>query len=285
MSITVRTIEEIEDAMLLDKESRAELASLDSTSQVSIWRNLIFSFAVASHLNEISMKEFQDQVEIRAAEIPTGTAKWYAAESLNFQIGDSLEFIDGNVVYPVIDEDNRIIALASADKENGFLVIKVAKLSAGGDAVPISASELTSFKEYWSQKKFACTPLAFVSQLPDDAIIDYRIGVNATVIDPANGESLSEPGVFPVQVAINNFLKTFQAENFSSVFQIMKLTDAIQAVFGVDNAVAESVQIKPFDGVYTEVITQENEEHLTQAGYVLVSTAPGETLTDTLTYY
>ena len=283
MAIEPRTIKEIEDAMIADKESRPELNGLTSTSQVSVWRNLIYSFAVASHLNEVSMQEFQEQVEIRAQEIPTGTSKWYASESLNFQIGDSLEFIEGNVVYSEINEDNRIIALASADKENGFLVIKVAKLDAGGNAIPISDTEMTAFKQYWSQKKFACTPLAFVSQESDKAVIEYRIGVNATIINPENGESLSETGVFPVEDAINSFLKTFQSENFSSVFKVMKLTDAIQNVFGVENAVAESVQMKPFDGVFTEVLDQENEEYLTQAGYVVVDA--GNPLSGTLEYY
>jgi len=88
--ITVRTIKEIEDAMILDKESRIELIELTSTSQVSVWRNLIYSFAVASYLNEVSMKEFQEQVEIRSKEIPTGTSKWYASESLNFRNGEQL---------------------------------------------------------------------------------------------------------------------------------------------------------------------------------------------------
>jgi len=285
MSITPRTIKEIEDAMILDKESRPELNGLNSTSLVSVWRNLIYSFAVSSYLNEISMEEFQKQVEVRALEIPTGTARWYAAESLEYQNGDALEFIDGNVVYAIEDDDKKIIKLASADKENGFLVIKVAKYDVAGNAIPITTTEMVSFKEYWSQKKFACTPLAFVSQESDKAIIDYRIGVNATVINPANGESLLTPGTFPVQDAINTFLETFQAENFSSIFRIMKLTDAIQSVEGVENVVAESVQIKPFDGVYTEVIDQVNEEYSAQAGYITVSTAAGETLDDTLTYY
>lgn len=285
MAIKPRTIKEIEDAMIADKQSRTVLDVLDSTSNVSIWRNLIYSFAVASYQNEISMEGFQNEVEQRALEIPTGTPRWYAAESLNFQNGDSLEFINGNVVYPVINEDNRIISLAAADKENGFLVIKVAKLDVAGNAIPLSASELTAFKEYWSQKKFACTPLAFISQESDKAKITYRIGVNATVIDPSNGESLLNPGTFPVQDAINNFLSTFQAENFSSIFRVMKLTDAIQAVQGVENAVAESVECKPYNGVYVEVLDQQNEEYNARAGYIRVSTTIGETLNDTLTYY
>lgn len=283
MAFEKRTIKEIEDAMILDKESRPILDVLDSTSQVAIWRNLIFSFAVSTQLNEEAMEAFQIDVEARALEIPTGTDRWYAFESLVFQNGDALEFIDGFVTYPVIDEDKQIIELAAADKENGFLVIKVAKLDVAGNAIPLTTVEFTSFKEYWEQKEFACTPLAFVSQPADLAIIDYRIGVNATVINPATGESILTPGIFPVEDAINKFLATFQAENFSSIFRVMKLTDAIQSVTGVINTVANSVQIKPFDGAFTEVVGLLNEEHLTQAGYVAVD--PGNSLSTTLTYY
>lgn len=285
MAYESRTIKQIEDAMLVDKAARPLLDSLDSTSQASIWRNLIYSFAVASYLNEISMEDFQSQVEVRALEIPTGTARWYAAESLEFQNGDALEFIDGNVIYQTENDDNKIIKLASADKENGFLVIKVAKYDAGGNAIPITTTEMVSFKEYWSQKKFACTPLAFISQNSDKAVIKYRIGVNATVIDPSNGESLLTPGTYPVQDAINTFLETFQSENFSSIFRVMKLTDAIQSVEGVENAVSESIEMKPDGGQYTEVMDELNEEYSAQAGYITVSTDAGETLDDTLIYY
>jgi hypothetical protein len=65
----------------------------------------------------------------------------------------------------------------------------------------------------------------------------------------------------------------------------MRLTDAIQSVVGVENAVAESVQMKPDGGVYTEVLDDTNEEYSAQAGYIAVSADGGETLNDTLTYY
>ena len=54
---------------------------------------------------------------------------------------------------------------------------------------------------------------------------------------------------------------------------------------GVENAVVESVKIKPDGGAYTEVTDDENEEYTAQAGYITVSTVSGETLSDTLTYY
>lgn len=283
MAFTARTIEEIETAMLEDKEGRTALNALDSTSNVSIWRNMIFAFSAATSLHEKAFAQFQETVEERSVEIQAGTDRWYAAESLIFQFGDQLEIVNNVVTYPVIDEEKQIIEFAAADKESGTLIIKVAKKDANGLPTPLTATELSAFREYWSKKQFACVPIDFRSQPGDIATVTYRIGVDPTIIDPVNGESLQEPGTFPVIEAIENHLQTFQLLNFSGLFKIVELTDAIQAVNGVNNAVVNEVLIKPFTGTFIDVTADQNQEYVARSGYIVID--PLTPLNGTITYY
>jgi hypothetical protein len=283
MTFEARTIEEIETAMLADKAARTELNPLNSASKAAIWRNIIYLFSVATHSEELIMERFQSDVEDRAAEIISGTLKWYAFESKVFQFGDSLSFIDGNVTYPVIDTTKYIVDLAAADVISGVVVIKVAKLDSFGVAEPLTAPEKTALEDYWEEKRFAGTALSVISQDGDFTKVSYRVGVDATVLNPANGESLTQTAVFPVEDAIVSFLQGFQAENFNSKFLINKLTDSIQAVTGVLNVIPLSVEAKPSGGAYAEIVGTLNEEYTAVAGWMQID--PAFPLSGTLTYY
>ena len=283
MAFEARTIEEIETAMLADKAARTELNPLTSASKAAIWRNIIFLYATATHSEELIMERFQADIEDRADEIISGTLKWYAFESKVFQFGDSLSFIDGNVTYAVIDDTKFIIDLAASDVISGVVVIKVAKLDSFGVAEPLTAPEKSAFEDYWQEKRFAGTALSVVSQDGDLTKVTYRVGVDATVLNPANGESLTQTAVFPVEDAIVAFLQGFQAENFNSKLLIGKLTDAIQAVSGVLNAIPLSVEAKPTGGTFTEIVGTLNEEYTAAAGWMQID--PAFPLSGTLTYY
>lgn len=280
-----RTLAEVEAAMLADKATRPALAGITTTSGASVFLNLVRSFAAAVNLHENAFKGFSNEMEARAAELQIGTPQWYAAESLIFQLGDALTIVGGQVTYDVIDESKQIIKLAATDKENGVLLIKVAKLDELGEATPLSTPELDAFKTYWAQKKFACAPLGFISQEGDIARITYRIGVDATVIDPATGTLLSDGVTKPVEVAIEEFLQTFQGERFNSVMRISELTDIMQEVFGVINPVPLSVEVRPVDGSFSEIIDTDNDEYIARSGFIVLDETAGFTLSDTLTYY
>lgn len=282
---TARTVQQISDAIQADKASRSALDPINTTSDASVYLNLVNAMAVAVNLHENAFVAFANEVELRALELQPGIPRWYAAESLVFQFGDSLELIDGNLTYATIDTTKQIVKLAAADKLNGFLVLKIAALQGDGTARPLTAPELTAFRAYWDEKKFACTPLDFISQSGDIARITYRIGVDATVIDPTNGQLLTDASVYPVENAITEFLRTYQAERFNSVLRLTDLTDTIQGVDGVINVVAEDVQIRPSDGSFVDVIATDNDEYLARAGFIVHDTTTNFTLRDLLNYY
>jgi hypothetical protein len=276
-----RTIAEIKQEMIDAKNADANLAGLTSTSSTAVWNLFFFIVAASIAFFESLFDLFKEDIEQRATEIPTGTLQWYAAESLVFQNGDALELIDGVVTYPIIDTDKQIVKLAAASESNGLVTIKAAKLN-GTTAEPLTAGEKTSFEGYWTEKRFAGTALQVISQNPDLLKALYRIKVNPSVIDPATGESIAAPGTYPVEDAINAFLQEFQGENFAGDMQVMKLTDAIQAVSGVRNAVANTIEAKPDGGAFVDVLASDEETYQTTAGYMAVD--PAFPLNTTLTY-
>lgn len=283
MAFTPRIAREILALMQLDRSSRPLLNGLDSTSETSVTLNLMQMFANATELHEAAFASFQQLIEVRADQLPVGRLRWYGSESLIFQYGDSLQHINGNLTYSVIDASKRIIQLAAADIENGFIVIKVAALDGQGIARPLTAMELTAFTAFWRDYEIAGSAITIVSLPPDLATINYRIGVDATFIDPSTGQLLSDPTQYPVETAIQNYLRTFQSVNFNSLITRIALTDAIQSVPGVRNAIAQDVQIMPANGTAMDVLATENDEYIAAAGYAVVN--PADTLRTTLSYY
>lgn len=276
-----RTIAAIKQEMINAKNADANLAGLTSTSATALWNLFFFIVAASIAFFESLFDLFKEDINQRATEIPTGTLQWYAAESLVFQNGDTLELIDGVLTYSVIDESKQIVELAAASESNGLVTIKVAKLN-GGTAEPLAAGEKTSFEAYWTNKRFAGTALQVISQAPDLLKALYRVKVNAAVIDPATGESQASPGTYPIEDAINAFLQAFQGENFAGDMQVMKLTDAIQSVEGVRNAVANTVEARPDGGVFVDVLANDDETYQSVAGYMAID--PAFPLSSTLTY-
>lgn len=289
MTFIPRTITEITDGMLADKDSRPELAALDFNSQTSVGLNMYQNIAVAINLHETRLSQYEDEIEERATEIPTGTTKWYASESKDFQFGDNLEFIQNEgdrgklVQYAVEDATKQIVEFSSADVDGNTLTLKVAKDDGTGLATPLVVAEFNAFQDYWVEKRFPGPNINIISQDGDLAIISYRIGVDPALLSPVNGESIPFPGTFPVEEAIVEFLQSFQAENFNSLMLITKLTDSIQTVDGVRNAVPQSVQAKDDIAAYTEILGTENESYLATAGWMKVD--PASPLSGTLTYY
>jgi hypothetical protein len=289
-----RTVAEIKQSMIDQKNAEPSLSGLTSTSQTAIWNLTYFICAVAIKVIEDLFDVLKVDVEERKLEIPTGVLKWYAAESLVFQFGDSLVFQDSyvdetgvtitlkgkTVVYPIVDLDKRVVDLAAADEEGGLTTIKAAKL-VSGVAEKLSTNELTAFTDYWKEKRFSGTPITIISDDPDLIKSAYTVTYDPEVLDNT-GTLLSDGVTKPVEVAINSFLQTFQAENFNGSMQVVKLTDAIMNATGVLNAVATNIEAKQSTGAYTDVLATPTQTYKSIAGYMKVD--PSFPLSTTITY-
>jgi hypothetical protein len=271
-----RTIQEIYDSIIAEKEAQTELnalqpaiddsqtllADLTTTSKVAIWRLWAWTVAVAVNVHENIFDLFQAEIETRAEEIPTGTSIWYYNEVLKFQFGDVLVWSGTQYNYDPIITNNRIIDVA-AIVDNGFQVrVKVAKFDVLGDPEALSVAELSAAQGYFNQIKFAGTPSTMTSSDGDDIKLDYFIKYNALVLSPI-GESLASPGTFPVLEAIKVKIKGLP---FNGVLSLMELTDSIQLVEGVLDVTLNSAEAKFGALPYTLI----NKQYTPDAGYLIL---------------
>ena len=85
-----RTIAEIKAEMVAAKTAEPTLNGITSTSQVAIWNLIFFICAASIKFLEDLFDILQQNVEDRRLEIPVGVLRWYASESLVYQLGDEL---------------------------------------------------------------------------------------------------------------------------------------------------------------------------------------------------
>jgi hypothetical protein len=279
LNYTPRTIQEILDDLIADKESRPELDPLQNPSNVAIWYNVLANVATEIAILENNGVSLYDQIEERALEIPVGTLIWYETETLNFQLGDSLEIINGIPQYSIIDESKQIIKAAAAVEQSGVIVIKCAKENISGDLEPLTAGELSGVSQYWTEKRFAGAPLSIFSVNPDIIKNYLRIEIDGQVLSNT-GESLSTPGVYPVEEALKSYYKTL---DFGGRFSVMKMIDAAQGVAGVSNVAPVEVAAKADGGsTFIQILNDADQIYISVAGYM--EEDPANLLRDTLTY-
>jgi hypothetical protein len=288
-----RTIKQIYDEMISEKETMTELQALQpntssfqtllsdltTNSKVAVWRLIFFVAAVSIWTLEKLFDEHKIWIEERAKQIRAGTTFWYQQKALEFQYGDDLEFNGTEFAYPVVvnaDDPKRVVKLASV-VEASTLLIKVAKLN-GDTPEPLSTPELDAFTLYIKKIKYAGLKVQAVSREPDLLRVEYKVYINPLVLN-TNGELLSNPNEKPVEKAITEFIKKL---TFDGVFSPTALTDAIQKVDGVVNPIIQLCQVsfknptdfKPVGDFYTP-----------NAGYMIIdNTDPQYTLSETIEY-
>lgn len=270
-----RTIKDIYDEMIAEKESNSMLTALQpnissfqtllsdltTNSKVSVWRLIFFVTAVSIWSLEKLFDEHRKWIEKRAKEIHVGTTFWYAKKALEFQNGDGLIFNGTEFVYPQINESHRIIKLSSTTELTTSVVVKAAKLE-NDLPTPLDPSEKDAFDLYMNKIKFAGITVFTISRVADLMKVYYHIYVDPMVIN-TNGELILDPSVKPVEDAINSYIKNLP---FDGVFSTTALTDEIQAINGVLNPMLDSCEVKYGAKPYTPA----GDYYTPNAGYLKI---------------
>lgn len=289
-----RTILEIYDEMVTAKQAMTELNSLQpnidsaqtflndltSASKVAVWRSIFFVIAVMHWSVEVLFDEHKRWIENRAKELIVGTAPWHRAKALEFQLGHDLEFNGTVYRYAVDDPASRIVQLASVNElGDGSMLLKLAKLD-GAEPEPLDVFEILAFRDYIKKVKIGGSTIVSVSRNPDLMKIHFRVYRNVLVMD-ASGALITDPGVKPVEDAINSYCKNLP---FNGRFSITELTDRIQAAAGVENPVFEQVQVKYGANPYKTFLDAGGNEdyYIPNAGYLKID--PAHQLSTTITY-
>lgn len=279
-----RSVNTIYQNMLTEKLKYSSLNNLTSTSNVAVWRTIFYICAIAIATFEQLLDVFKQELLDTAETLPTGSTIWYAQKLLQYQAGYELEYNreTEKLEYPVEDDDAKIIIASSCVQESDTVVMKVAKSDGLGGLTNLTTEEQTGVLNYINSFKFAGTVTRLIT-LPGDYIhLEINIKVNASKI-LTNGESASQPGVYPVEDAINNYLLEFATENFNSEFKLIDLEDALQSVDGVTNFLITVCMCKPVSGsVYYDVLESPFRTYIGNSGYLQID--PSHSLRDGLTY-
>lgn len=246
-----RTIQEIYDAIIQEKEQQTELSGLlpsdesasnllsdlTSSSKVAIWRLWAWVIAVGIRAHELLFDDFVVEANAIADSAPAGTPRWYQAQLFIFQYGDALVYTDNKYQYSVLDESKQIIKRAAIEQRpDGVVVAKIAK-EIDGNPLPLDGGELSAVESYMAKIKFAGTRLAVLSLNADVVNLDYTI-----YYDPIISLAVIQANV---QLAIDNFQNNL---SFNGKINVTKFTDTLQTVEGVIDPVFDDATGTPNSG-------------------------------------
>lgn len=288
IKVMARTIQQIYDEILLEKQQMAELVNLqpqidnaqnllndlNSSSKVSIWRLFMWLMAVGIWSFEKIMDAYKEEIEARALQIIAGTTKWYWKESFLFQYGDTLQWINNKYQYSSVNTVNQIIKRVAVIEASNQVRIKVAKLDGNNTPIPLTLAERLAFENYIGKIKIAGTDVAVITAPADELIIHYDIHYNPQAFTPS-GESILTPGTFPVEDVINSHIQNLP---FNGILNITKLTDAIQQIEGVVDPVITASQARYGSIPYVTI----NNNYNANSGHMVIASL--HPLSQTLNY-
>lgn len=278
-----RTIEQIKQQIIDEKNAQPELSSLNSPSQTAVYNLWMYLTAVAIFLLESLQDIFRTEIDDIAFRAKPGTRQWVRKKTMEFQYSATTpqvaeltpEFI---VTYPVVNTALQIITRCSVTTSNNRIVrIKVAKST---PPEPLITAELNALDEYVELWNNAGVAYNIISLNPD------RIRVEAEVYyDAQYTQTIMQGNVID---AINNFIRNLP---FDGSLSVQKLVDSIQAVAGVMDVKiiqlkvrAEAVPFASASLLYDLATGTNGVKYDTVAGYIIAEDTAGETLTDTLTF-
>ncbi len=282
-----RTLSEIYLAIVAEKNNQTTINTLQpaidseqtllddlcASSKVADWRLFVYIIAVAIWLHENIWDLFKAEVDSIVESAIPGTSRWYQSVAFIFQYGDALSWIDNKFKYETVDVTKQIIKRSATIETGGVLYIKVAKLN-GNDPVKLDAGELTAFRTYINDIKFAGTNISIISADADRLKLTLNIIYDPLVL-ASNGSLLTNSAIFPVEDAINDYLAGIV---WAGTFNLTKLIDAIQVAQGVVDPILTTVEGKAYGGIYNII----NQNYQSISGYMIID--PDNLLNTTLTY-
>ena len=285
-----RTVDEIYDSLIAQKESNSDLApllpdpetasqlqsKLSSGSKVAGWRLFLKVVAWGIRQHELVFDDHKTDIKKFADTLIGGTTRWLQRQCFLFQLGDVLVYnTDTNKFSYLSDNPTaQIIKRAAVLEAGGQLRIKVAKEDGGGDPEKLGTSELSAFQTYISQIKFAGTNVIVTSNDADELQINYEVFYDPILMQ-ANGSLVSDGSTFPVEDAINDYIENLP---FNGVLNLTELTDVVQQAVGVKDPRLSSALARFGSNPFTSI----TREYVADAGYMKVD--PGTPLSGTITY-
>lgn len=246
-----RTTREVYDAMVRDKESRAELGSLTTTSNVSVWRMLLWVVASAVNVAEQLWDAFRGEVEQLLSEQSAHRVDWYAWKATQYVSG--LTLMPGKDVYDLSAlseqevERRRVVKYAAAIESRDFskLYVKIAGEDSEGNRRPVSEAEAVQVSAYMNEVKDVGVRIEVVNK-PAEA---FRCTVRVLYDPILSPDGVREAVVRAIESYVENLAFNGEYSNMALIDAVqgvagVKIAEVLRAIVVVDNGIARGVNIR-----------------------------------------
>lgn len=219
-----RTIKEIYNEAIAERNRRLELTEFASDSKMSVMNGILWVVAAVIYSFESLLDVFAVDISEAINGRINGTPAYYANALLQYQQGDELTVREDGLAfgYANIDETKRIVTqvsyMESTDDRNldSKLILKVAT-GAKGSLSAIPPKELAPINAYINKLKFAGTRVEVISTKGDVLIPRLTVFHDGAVPESEVYDSIEEQ--------LNAYMMDI---DFDAAVYVSRLTDAIQ---------------------------------------------------------
>lgn len=245
------------DQVIRDRYGLAEGKSFESSFSAVSLESIIFGIvATAVYVLESMFETYRAEVQRKVEAAVIASIPWYHKICLEYQHGDNLvlDTSTNEYIYPVTDLSKQIVRFASCRDYGGGIYILVAGEASDGTPKALSDDVLTAFRAYVSKRKPAGIIADVYSYDPDIISIQMTVQYDPIILN-ADGSLISDPGVYPVEEAINAYLNGIK---YGGTFNKNKMIDAVQSAEGVIDLVLDKVLARPADVQSYNTVTGNN---------------------------
>lgn len=219
-----RTIKEIYNEAIAERNRRLELTEFASDSKMSVMNGILWVVAAVIYSFESLLDVFAVDISEAINGRINGTPAYYANSLLQYQQGDELTVREDGLAfgYANIDETKRIVTqvsyMESTDDRNldSKLILKVAT-GAKGSLSAIPPKELAPINAYINKLKFAGTRVEVISTKGDVLIPRLTVFHDGAVPESEVYDSIEEQ--------LNAYMMDI---DFDAAVYVSRLTDAIR---------------------------------------------------------
>ena len=219
-----RTIKDIYNAAVTERNKRLELSEFKSDSKMSVMNGILWVVAAVIYSFETLLDVFAVDITEAINGRINGTPNYYANALLQYQQGDELIVREDGLAfgYAAVDETKRIITqvsyVESTDDQNidSKLILKVAT-GTKGNLEAISPEELVPINAYIGKIKFAGTRVEVISTKGDVLIPHLTVFYDGAIPESEMYDA--------IEVQLKEYVMNIE---FDAAVYVSRLTDAIR---------------------------------------------------------
>lgn len=237
------SVQDYTNDMIAQKESNEALAVANSTSKVSVWRNILYVVAYIANFNK-ELQDIHKQEVIALIDAQKHTnLNYYREVVFNYRDGHSFDTETLAYIGSYTDEEieaAKIVkrAAAQAVTVNGIkkIFLKLATLDTDNNLTAIDADILQRINNHIFINAPAGTNFEAISNRADELKLEIDVYIDPQILQQ-NGDRVDGSENAVVANVVNNF---FADENFKfdGEFIIAALEDAIQNTDGIESRAA-----------------------------------------------